>query len=65
MKIRDTVYHPDSQFVECLVCGNVLELSTTTCSNPEVLLAVREQYEIDHAKCHASVQVQALAKAGD
>lgn len=65
MKIRDTVYHPDSQFVECLVCGNALELSESTCSNPELLLAVREQYEIDHAQCHAAIKVQTLSKAAE
>lgn len=52
MKIRDTVYHADSHSIECLVCGNCIELSESTCSNPEVLLQVREQYEIDHAGCN-------------
>jgi hypothetical protein len=48
----NTLYSDQWQSLECLHCLDAIELRRSTYTNPEVLMQVREQYEIDHSKCH-------------
>jgi len=49
---ENTVYHPDTNSLECIFCMDVVELRKVTGADPELLMQVREEYELDHAKCH-------------
>jgi len=48
----NTLYHPETNSLECLECLDVTELRKVTGADPELLLQVREEYELDHANCH-------------
>lgn len=58
---ENTIYHPDTNSLECLHCMDVVELRKVTGADPELLLQVREEYEMEHGKCH---QYKDIAKAG-
>ncbi len=52
MKIQNTLYCEDTNSLECLHCLDVIELRKATAADPELLLQVREEYELDHSKCN-------------
>ena len=57
----DTTYYDErTNSLECLHCLETVELRRSTYTNPETLMAVREQYEMDHAKCN---QYKDIARA--
>ena len=48
----NTYYDERTNSIACLHCLETIELRRSTYTNPELLMAVREQYEMDHAKCN-------------
>ncbi len=50
--MENTVYHPDTNSLECLHCMDVIELRKVTGADPEVLALVKEEYEMEHSRCH-------------
>lgn len=59
----NTVYHEDTNSLECLHCFDVVELRRVTGADPELLMQVREEYEMDHAKCHEYKDVRKAQQA--
>jgi len=60
---ENTVYHSDTNSLECLHCFDVTELRHATGANPELLMQVREEYEMDHAKCHKYKDIEKAGQA--
>ena len=50
--MENTVYHSDTNSLECLHCMDVIELRKVTGADPEVLALVKEEYEMEHSRCH-------------
>jgi len=50
--MANTLYHETTNSLECLHCMDTVELSAKTGANPELLMQVREEYEMEHGKCH-------------
>lgn len=48
----NTLYHLYTNSLECLHCGERVELRKVTPADPELLMQVREEYEMEHSKCH-------------
>lgn len=48
----NTYYDARANALQCLHCLETIELRRATYTNPELLMAVREQYEMDHAECN-------------
>lgn len=52
MLTANTLFHDRLNALECLHCFDLIELRRSTYENPEVLMQVREEFEIDHGRCH-------------
>ncbi len=63
MKIENTLYHSETNSLECLHCFDVIELRKATGADPEMLMQVREEYELDHAKCHEYKEARKATQA--
>lgn len=50
--VPNTLYHEDTNSLECFHCGDVTELRRVTAADPELLMQVREEYAMDHCNCH-------------
>ncbi len=50
--MENTVYHSDTNSLECLHCMDLIELRKVTGADPEVLALVKEEYEMEHSRCH-------------
>lgn len=61
--MANTVYRHDLNALECLHCTETVELRRETGSDPELLMQVREQYEMDHAKCHQYKDIRKAQQA--
>jgi hypothetical protein len=63
MSIENTLYHPETNSLECLHCFDTIELRRVTGADPELLMAVREEYELDHSKCHLHKDIRKANQA--
>lgn len=63
MTFENTVYHEDTNSLECIACMDVVELRRVTGADPELLMEVREEYEMDHAKCHKFRDIEKAGQA--
>lgn len=59
MKILRTKYHAETNSLECPHCGDETELYRNTGSDPEKLMQVREEYELNHIDAMACKMYQA------
>ena len=63
MTFENTVYRAATNSLECLHCFDVVELRRATGADPELLMQVREEYEMDHAKCHEYKDIRKARQA--
>ncbi len=50
--MANTIYHRDSNSLECIECFGIMELQRATANDPERLTSMCEGFEILHGKCH-------------